>query len=191
MSTDRARIGLWISLTGLSDGDKVSFALTDPTGKVNHAYDSSMDVVFSGGYLGINERDISSQRAKELHLPAKSGVEVTRIYKDTPAEKAGLQAGDIVLDFNGQRVEGNAQFVGLIRATPPGREVRLGIWRGGSMHTVIVDVAQRKRGGRVFCYHPLNPATAMPGNWSVSVYWNHHPTPVFPPLAFTVVRAVR
>jgi serine protease Do len=156
---------------------------------VNHAYDNSMDVAFDGGYLGITERDVTSDRARELHLPAQSGEELVRVYKDTAADKAGLRAGDIVLDYNGQPVEGKNQLASLIRATPPGREARLGIWRGGSTHTVIVDIRQRTKGGKVFCYHPLNPATAMPGNWSVSVYWNNQPTPVFPPLAFTVVRA--
>jgi len=190
LSTEQTRINLWISLTGLSNGDKISFALTDPTGKVNHTYDYSMDVVFDQGYLGITERDITSDRAKGLNLPAKSGAEVTRVYEDTPAERAGLKAGDIVLDYNGQRVEEKDQLNSLIRGTPPGREARLGIWRGGSILTLTVDIQQRTRGGESFCYHPvkLNTATAMPGNWSVSAYWNNQPTPLFPPLAFTIIR---
>ena len=188
LSSDQARIDLWISLTGLSNGDKISFALTDPTGKVNHAYDKSVDVVFEGGYLGINERDITSDRAKELNLPEKVGEELTRIYKDIAAEKAGLKVGDVVLYYNGQRREGKNQLADLIRSTPPGHEARLRIWRGGSVLPVTVDIGQRTRGGMVFCHHLLNPAAAMPGNWSVGVYWNNHLTPVFPPLAFTVVR---
>ena len=60
----------------------------------------------------------------------------TRVEEDSPAEKAGLKKGDIVLEYNGQRVEGTEQFIRFVRETPPGRAVRLTIWRSSAIQMV-------------------------------------------------------
>jgi serine protease Do len=73
-----------------------------------------------------------------------AGVEVTRVEKDSPAEKAGLMAGDVVIQYAGQHVEGIEQFSRLVRETPPGREVKLDIWRNGASQTVTAKVAARR-----------------------------------------------
>ncbi len=81
---------------------------------------------FVGGtYLGVNLAEIDANRAKELKLKEDYGVEITRVEENSPAEKAGLKAGDVVLEYNGQRVEGMEQFGRMVRETPPGREVKL------------------------------------------------------------------
>ena len=59
-----------------------------------------------GSFLGVGIQEIDSVRAKELKLPDDAGVEVTRIAPDSPAEKAGIKTGDVVTQYNGQRVEG-------------------------------------------------------------------------------------
>ena len=61
-------------------------------------------------FLGVAIQEIDSDRAKALKLPEEAGVEVTRIAPDSPAEKAGIKTGDIVTQYNGQRVEGMDQF---------------------------------------------------------------------------------
>lgn len=98
----------------------------------------------SGSYLGVNLREIDSERAKELKLREEAGVEITRVEEDSPAAKAGLKAGDVVLSFNGQRVEGMEQFMRMIRETPSGREVKLSINRDGNVQTLSAKVAGRK-----------------------------------------------
>ena len=81
---------------------------------------------FVGGtYLGVNLAEIDANRAKELKLKEDYGVEITRVEENSPAEKAGVKAGDVVLEYNGQRVEGMEQFGRMVRETPPGREVKL------------------------------------------------------------------
>jgi serine protease Do len=87
-----------------------------------------------GTYIGV---------AMQEH--ADGGVELTVVEQDSPAEKAGLKVGDVVLRFNGQKVEGYEQFARLVRETPAGHEVKLDISRGGMMQTVTVKVAQRKQ----------------------------------------------
>jgi len=101
--------------------------------------------VLSGGtYLGVNLCEISSDRARELKLKEAYGVEISRVEENSPAEKAGLKAGDVVLEYNGQRVEGMEQFGRLVRETPAGREVRLLISRNGATQTIAATLQTRK-----------------------------------------------
>jgi serine protease Do len=95
-------------------------------------------------YLGVNIREIDSERAKELKLKEEAGVEITRIVEDSPAAKAGLKVGDVVLAYNGERVEGMEQFSRLVRETPPGRDVRLLISRDGNSQTLTAKITSRK-----------------------------------------------
>jgi serine protease Do len=101
-------------------------------------------VAVGGSYIGVMMQELDSERAKALKLNEASGVEITLVEQEGPAEKAGLKVGDVVLRYNGQRVEGNEQFARLVRETAPGREVKVEINRGGATQTVMVRVAQRK-----------------------------------------------
>ena len=95
-------------------------------------------------YMGVNLADIDSERARALKLRDVHGVEITRIEENSPAAKAGLKVSDVVLDYNGQRVEGMEQFGRFVRETPVGREVKLLISRDGNQQSVTVTVGARK-----------------------------------------------
>src|SRR5689334_20245027 len=77
-------------------------------------------------YLGIGAKDIDSESAKKFNLKEVRGVEVTTVDENSPAAKAGIKEGDVILDYNGQPVEGGAQLARLVRETPIGRQVRVG-----------------------------------------------------------------
>jgi serine protease Do len=98
----------------------------------------------TGSYLGIGVVEITPERARELGLKEEYGVEITRVADDSPAAKAGLKAGDVVLEYNGQRVEGVDQFMRLVRETPPGRDVKLSLSRGGTSQQMTVRTMSRK-----------------------------------------------
>jgi serine protease Do len=97
-----------------------------------------------GSYIGVMMQEIDSERAKALKLHEGGGVEITVVEPDSPAEKAGLKVGDVVLRYNAQRVEGMEQFARLVRETPAGHDVKIEIGRGGATQIVMVRVAQRK-----------------------------------------------
>jgi serine protease Do len=97
-----------------------------------------------GSYLGVGVAEITSERAKALSLREEHGVEITRVADDSPAAKGGLKAGDVVLEYNGQRVEGIDQFMRLVRETPAGRDVRLSVSRNGAAQDVVVRTGARK-----------------------------------------------
>jgi len=98
----------------------------------------------SGSYLGLGVVELTSERAKALNLKEEQGVEVTRVEDDSPAEKAGVKIADVVTEYNGQRVEGMEQFMRLVRETPPGREVKLTVIRGGSSQQIALRTGSRK-----------------------------------------------
>jgi serine protease Do len=98
-----------------------------------------------GSYLGIGVAEVdSSERARALKLQEERGVEVTRVEDDSPAAKGGIRPGDVVLEYNGQRVEGMEQFMRLVRETPPGRDVKLTVSRDGNLQTLSVKTGTRK-----------------------------------------------
>ena len=107
-----------------------------------------------GSFLGIGVAEINSERARALNLKEERGVEVTQVENDSPAAKAGVKKGDIVLEFNGHTVEGTDQFVRLVRETPEGRTVKLVINRGGATQTLTAVTATRK---------PMSAMRGMPG----------------------------
>jgi serine protease Do len=99
-------------------------------------------------YLGIGVLELTPERAKTLNLKDERGAEVAHVDEDGPAAKAGIKEGDVVLQYNGQPVEGTEQFVRMVHETPVGRQVTLTVWRGGATQTLTVTVGARK--GTVF-----------------------------------------
>lgn len=98
-----------------------------------------------GSHLGISTVEVDAERAKALNLKEVRGVEVSRVEDDSPASKGGMKSGDVVLEFNGQRVEGTEMFVRLVRETPAGREVKMVVSRAGAPQTLTVTTGSRRK----------------------------------------------
>jgi len=111
-------------------------------------------ILTGGTYLGVNLAEITSDRARDLKLKDAYGVEITRVEEGSPADKAGLKADDVVLEYNGQRVEGMEQFGRLVRETPSGREVKLLISRNGVTQAMSATVQTRKMKNIVSNWQP-------------------------------------
>lgn len=92
-------------------------------------------------YLGVDIRDVTTDRLAALKLKEERGVEITMVDADAPAGKAGLREHDVILDFNGTAVESEEQIRRLIREVPPGRTVALGISRDGNPMKINVQLA--------------------------------------------------
>jgi serine protease Do len=98
--------------------------------------------VGSGGWLGVGVSEVSPETMKELRLPEERGAVLGKIGPDSPAAKAGLREKDVVLEINGQRVEGTEQFRRMIREIPAGRTANLAVWRDGHTQNVKVTVGK-------------------------------------------------
>ncbi|MGA7410060.1 MAG: PDZ domain-containing protein [Bryobacteraceae bacterium] len=108
-------------------------------------FEQAPDVHSGGGsYLGVGIMDIDAGRAKVLKLGQGHGVEVSRVETNSPAAKAGIQIGDVLLEFNGQPLDGPQQLGHLVHETPPGNKVKILVWRAGKSETVWAVVEARK-----------------------------------------------
>jgi serine protease Do len=92
-------------------------------------------------YLGVDIRDVTTDRLGALKLKEERGVEITMVDADAPAGKAGLKEHDVILEFNGTAVESEEQIRRLIREVPPGRTVSLGISRDGAPMKISAQLA--------------------------------------------------
>jgi len=104
----------------------------------------------SRSYLGIGVVDVTDERAKSLGLKEPQGVEVTSVGEDSPAVKAGIKQGDVILEYGGQHVEGGAQFVRMVQETPTGRKVEMQVWRSGARQTLSANIGSRQERALVF-----------------------------------------
>jgi serine protease Do len=95
-------------------------------------------------YLGVDIADVSPERLGQLKLKEEHGAEVTMVDQDAPAGKAGLHEHDVIVSVNGTAVESAAQLRRMIKETPAGRVVNLGISRDGQPTTIKVQLADRK-----------------------------------------------
>jgi serine protease Do len=99
----------------------------------------------TGSYLGVDIVDVNADRVEALKLKEEAGVEVTMVDQDAPAGKAGIKEHDVILTMNGTTIESKAQLQRMIRETPPGRLVTLGISRDGQPVTIKVQLADRRK----------------------------------------------
>ena len=98
--------------------------------------------LFSGSsYIGVSVRDVDAEEARKAKLPSASGVLVEDVEGDSPAQKAGFKEGDVVVEFDGERVRSTRQFTRLVQETPAGREVQAIVMRDGQRTTLSVQPA--------------------------------------------------
>ncbi|HEX3748438.1 MAG TPA: PDZ domain-containing protein [Bryobacteraceae bacterium] len=129
-------------------------------------------------YFGVSALDISPDRAKALKLKEDRGVEVTFVEPDSAAAKAGVKVGDVIMQFNGQKVEGWEHLKRLVRETPIHRDVKIVVWRNGAEQTVSAAIGGRKEtqvdlGGGTMMAVPAWPA-------SPATPFTMQPTPSMP-----------
>lgn len=94
----------------------------------------------SRGKIGIQIAEIPADVAEALKLPEKQGVQVNMVEPAGAAAKAGIEAGDIILAFNGQAIKKINELPRLIGETRPGARIKLTVWRKGSTRDMTVTV---------------------------------------------------
>ena len=81
------------------------------------------------GWLGVTIQSLTSELAKQFELKEEKGVLVGDVVEGGPAEKAGLQRGDVIVEFEGKRIEEPNQLRNMVSGTEPGKEVKIKIIR--------------------------------------------------------------
>lgn len=94
------------------------------------------------GWLGISIQPVTADLAKQFGLKDEKGTIVGDVMEDSPAEKAGLQRGDVIIEFEGKEVNDPSGFRNMVASTPPGKEVMITILRDSKQKTLKILIAE-------------------------------------------------
>jgi len=121
----------------------ISFAIP-----IDYAYNIADQLIKTGhvtrGRIGVQITNVTRDLADSLGLPKAQGAAVSNVEDGSPAAKAGLEAGDVILKIDGHNVEGSADLSRTIRSVKPGTHVNLSVWRSGKTREVPITVAEFK-----------------------------------------------
>jgi S1-C subfamily serine protease len=95
------------------------------------------------GYLGIMLQDLTPSMAKALQLGDGTGVIINSVTDDSPAAKAGVVDGDVIIELNGAKVTDTAGFTSSVRALAPGDKAVLVVQRDGKKKTLTAELGER------------------------------------------------
>jgi serine protease Do len=92
------------------------------------------------GWLGVSIQPLTPDLAKSFGARDTKGVLVSDVVPDSPAARAGLKSGDIVLEFQGKRTETPSDLQRAVGLTAPGQEAKLRVWRDQTERTLEVKI---------------------------------------------------
>jgi serine protease Do len=135
-------IGLNTAILSRSGGNQgIGFAIP-----ANLARSVMQSIVEDGkvtrGYLGVAIQDVNQVLAEEFDLKETRGALISDVTPDSPAAKAGLKTGDVVMEFNGRKISDSRRLKLEVATVRPGTKVPVKILRGGNVKTVEVTVRE-------------------------------------------------
>lgn len=96
-----------------------------------------------GGYIGVQTREVTKENFAKFGLGDVRGVAVEKVMEKSPAEAAGIQAGDVIVKFNGEDVTSARKLTRLIGEVDPDHQAKVTVVRGGSERDITVTVGKR------------------------------------------------
>ncbi|MFL9924154.1 DegQ family serine endoprotease [Herbaspirillum lusitanum] len=96
------------------------------------------------GRLGVSVQDLNQALAESFGLKKSQGALISSVEKDSPAEKAGLQAGDVILSFNGSAIDHSVDLPTLVADAAPGSTQKIEVMRAGKVRSMNVTVGEMK-----------------------------------------------
>jgi len=136
-------IGINTAIETGGGGGNVGIGFAIP---INMAHSVMDQIVSHGkvvrGYLGLVPQDVTPQIAKQFGLSEPRGALIAEVSPDTPASRAGLKRGDVILKLNGEPVNSDNDLRLRISQSAPGTNVKLEIWRDGKTQDVNVLLGQ-------------------------------------------------
>ncbi|MBI3327528.1 MAG: DegQ family serine endoprotease [Nitrospinae bacterium] len=127
----------------VASGQGIGFAIP-----INVAKDLLLQLREKGkvtrGWLGVQVQRVTPELAKSFGLDRERGALVADILPDTPAEKAGIERGDIIVEFNARKIEEMSDLPRTVAAAPPGAEVDVKLLRKGQEKVVRVKLEELK-----------------------------------------------
>lgn len=94
------------------------------------------------GFIGVVIQDVTDELAKKFKLANDKGALIAQVNKGSPADKAGLKAGDVILTYDGKAVEDTRGLRKLVAATGPGSEATFTVMRSGSVQNLRLTIGR-------------------------------------------------
>jgi len=94
------------------------------------------------GWLGVYIQEVTRQLAESFGMDQPRGALVAQVMEDSPAGKAGIKVGDIILKFNGQKIVRSADLPPMVGRTQVGQKAKVEVLRGGKPMTLLVTIGQ-------------------------------------------------
>jgi Do/DeqQ family serine protease len=133
-------VGMNTAINPLGQG--IGFAI--PVNLVKHVTDEIIKYgKVAWGYMGIMPQEITKDIADAMGVGVNSGILVGSVVEGGPAARAGVETGDIILEFNGEKVGNVDQFRLKVAQAGVGREIPLALLRDGNRKTVGVTLGER------------------------------------------------
>jgi len=125
----------------------------------------------SSGWLGVGIQDMTDKLAQKKNLKTNEGAYVNEIVDDSPADSAGIKEGDVIVEFDGKKVDDADDLVKAVRKTKPGTEVAVSLMREEQRKSikVILGESRRRREVRVVV-PPIPPIPPMQFHQGSSLY---------------------
>ena len=98
----------------------------------------------SRGWLGVGRQEVTERLAEQLGLGEARGALVAEVVPNSPAEKAGIQVGDVILKWGNRPVRNADELLFLVASSQPGSQVKVELYRDGQKREVPVTVGQRQ-----------------------------------------------
>lgn len=96
------------------------------------------------GWLGVSIQDLTPELAKSLNIKQQTGALVADVVKDSPAEKAGIKRGDVIIEYDKKPVENSTTLRNMVASAAPGKSADIRIVRDGKEQTMTVTLTEFK-----------------------------------------------
>ena len=113
----------------INRGQGIGFAI--PINMAKNLYPQLKKGKIIRGWLGVVIQEVTPELAKSFGLPDAKGALISEIMSSSPAEKAGLKKGDIIVEFNGKRIKKTKELPAIVAMTPVGSKVNITVFRDG------------------------------------------------------------
>ena len=122
-------------------GGSIGLSFAIPVSVVRNVFNQIKETgVVERGWLGVSIQDVDRNLAESFGLDRPQGALIAQVGRDSPAEQAGLQPGDIIIRFDGESIETSADLPHVVGLIAPGTEVEAVIVRDGQEETIDVEV---------------------------------------------------
>ncbi len=121
-------------------------------------------------YLGVYMEEVTAEKMKALNLSEERGAVISKVTAGSPAEKAGLKENDVIVSFNGRRVDTVRELQRLLGETPGGRNVTFEVIRGGAHQNISAILGKRSTNFGMF--QQGEALNRLQGDWAQNRFFN-------------------